>query len=145
MTRRAWIALGMDVVAVVVFVAIGRRSHDETGNVVVGALRVAAPFLIGAAAGWLVARAWKRPMAVATGGWIWATTVIVGLVLRRTVFDRGVAFAFVIVATITLAIFVVGWRLAAQQIESRRGASEPKTANPPETVGDSPAGPTAAD
>ncbi len=130
MTRRTWAALAIDVVAVVLFVAIGRRSHDESGSVVAGALGVAAPFLIGAAAGWLVARAWRRPMAVATGGRIWATTVIVGLVLRRTVFDRGVAFAFVIVATITLAIFVIGWRLAAQQINGRRGASEPKRSEP---------------
>ena len=130
MTRRAWTALAIDIVAVIVFVAIGRRSHEESGNVVVGALRVAAPFLIGTAAGWLVRRAWQRPMAVATGGWIWATTVVVGLVLRRTVFDRGVAFAFVIVATITLAIFVIGWRLGAQQIESRRDAVESKNSEP---------------
>jgi hypothetical protein len=130
MTRRAWIALAIDVAAVIVFVAIGRRSHDESGSVIAGALRVATPFLIGLGAGWLVARAWQGPMAVPSGGWIWATTVIVGLVLRRTVFDRGVAFAFVLVATITLAIFVVGWRLVARQIESRRGAPEPKDSVP---------------
>ena len=50
-----------DLVAVVVFVAIGRRSHDEGGNVVTETAAVAAPFLIALAVGWLAARAWRRP------------------------------------------------------------------------------------
>jgi len=110
-TRRTIaIAAAADVVAILVFVAIGRRSHDETGNAVVGALRVAAPFLIGLAAGWAVARAWRRPMAVTTGLVIWPVTAIVGMLLRRTVFDRGTALSFVIVATIVTGVFLIGWR-----------------------------------
>ena len=108
--RTIVIAVAADVVAVLVFVALGRRSHDETGNAVIGALRVAAPFLLGLAAGWFAARAWKRPMALATGLVIWPVTVIVGMLLRRTVFDRGTALSFVIVATIVLGVLLVGWR-----------------------------------
>ena len=43
-TRRlAACALGLDVLSVMVFVVIGRRSHDE-GSAVAGALETAAPF-----------------------------------------------------------------------------------------------------
>ena len=117
-TRRTIaVAAAADVVAILVFVAIGRRSHDETGNAVVGAMRVAAPFLIGLAAGWSVARAWRRPMAVTTGLVIWPVTVIVGMLLRRTVFDRGTALSFVIVATIVTGVFLIGWRAIAAIVD----------------------------
>lgn len=113
MSRHAAIALAIDVLAVLVFVAIGRRSHDETGNVVIGALRVAAPFLIATALGWFIARAWRDPLSIRSGALIWIGTVVVGLLLRRFVFDRGTATAFIIVATITLGALIVGWRALA--------------------------------
>jgi len=40
---------------------------------------------------------------------------MVGMVLRRTVFDRGTAAAFVVVATLFVGLFLVGWRLIARQ------------------------------
>lgn len=115
--RRITIAATADVLAILAFVAIGRRSHDETGNAVVGALRVAAPFLIGLCAGWAVARAWRRPMALVTGLVIWPVTVIVGMLLRRTVFDRGTALSFVIVTTIVTGVFLLGWRAIVALME----------------------------
>ncbi len=108
-----WSAVA-DVVAVLVFVAIGRRTHDETGNVVVGALKVAAPFVIALALGWVIARAWKSPWAPAAGVVIWLTTVIVGMLLRRFVFDRGTALPFIIVATLFTGFFLVGWRVVVE-------------------------------
>ncbi|MEO5898586.1 MAG: DUF3054 family protein, partial [Ilumatobacteraceae bacterium] len=45
-SRTIALAAVLDVVSVVVFVAIGRRSHDESGSVVAGIAKVAAPFLI---------------------------------------------------------------------------------------------------
>jgi hypothetical protein len=39
-----------------------------------------------------------------------------GLVLRGTVFGRGVAPAFIMVALITVTAFLVGWRLVASRI-----------------------------
>jgi hypothetical protein len=110
MTRRAIIAALADVVAVIAFVAIGRRNHDE-GSAVGGILAVAAPFLIALALGWLAARAWARPMQVAAAFVIWPVTVIVGMILRNLVFDRGTALPFVIVATIVTGVFLVGWRM----------------------------------
>jgi hypothetical protein len=104
------VALATDAIAVLVFVAIGRRTHDEGGNVLVGAANVAAPFLIGVVVGWLVCRAWHDPLSNATGALVWINTVGVGLVLRRFAFDRGTATPFVIVATATLGAFILGWR-----------------------------------
>ncbi|MEQ1874308.1 MAG: DUF3054 domain-containing protein [Ilumatobacteraceae bacterium] len=107
--RRVAIAASFDVAAIVLFVAIGRRSHDE-GNGVQGILRVAAPFLIGLAVGWLVARAWKAPTKLTTGLIIWPITVAVGMAVRRGVFSDGTALAFIIVATIFTGALLVGWR-----------------------------------
>ena len=116
-SRRAALAFGIDVVAVVLFVVIGRRNHHETGNAVAGAARIVAPFLIALIVGWLVARADCNPMSLRSGTVIWACTVVVGLALRRIVFQRGIAFAFIVVATITLAVFIVGWRAVARVIQ----------------------------
>ena len=112
MSRRILVAAAIDVVAIIVFVAIGRRSHDE-GSSIGGIFSVAAPFLIGLVAGWLVARAWTRPLHVATGITIWPVTVLVGMILRHFVFDRGTALAFIIVATIVTGVVLVGWRMVA--------------------------------
>lgn len=114
--RRAAIAIVIDVVAVVVFVVIGRRNHHETGSAASATLAVAGPFLIGLGVGWLAVRAIRAPMALRTGVGIWACTVVVGLLLRRLAFDRGIAVAFIIVATVTLGVFLVGWRAIARQM-----------------------------
>jgi hypothetical protein len=116
MKRRVEVGAALDVLAVLLFVIIGRRNHHEGGNVVLGALRVAAPFLIALAVGWGTTRAWRTPMALRTGMRLWVCTVVLGLLLRRTVFDRGTAIAFVIVTTITLAVLLVGWRAVARQV-----------------------------
>ena len=51
---------------------------------------------------------------------MWLTTVVVGVALRRTVFDRGIAPSFVIVATIVLGLFLLGWRGVAALVQQRR-------------------------
>lgn len=112
MSRRAALAAVVDVVAIVVFVAIGRRNHDE-GATVDGIATVAAPFLIALVVGWIAARAWARPVAPRTAFVIWPVTVVVGMLLRNIVFDRGTAVSFIIVATAVTGVFLVGWRLVA--------------------------------
>ncbi|HEY4331156.1 MAG TPA: DUF3054 domain-containing protein, partial [Ilumatobacteraceae bacterium] len=107
MARRASAALVIDVALVIIFVAIGRRSHDETGGVLAGTAKVAAPFLIALLVGWVVARAWTDPWSMRTATVIWLVTVVAGMVLRRLVFDRGIAAAFIVVATITLGLFLL--------------------------------------
>jgi Protein of unknown function (DUF3054) len=106
MSRRVAVAAVLDVVAIVVFVVLGRRNHDETTPV----LTIAAPFLIAVGVGWLVARAWRAPMALNTGVIVWVVTLVVGMLLRRFAFDRGTALSFIIVATVVLGVFLLGWR-----------------------------------
>ena len=106
LSRRAVITTAIvDVVAVVVFVAIGRRNHDE-GAALSGVLGTAAPFLIALGSSWIGLRTWRDPFNRASFIATWVITVFVGLLLRRVVFDRGIATAFVIVATITLGVLL---------------------------------------
>lgn len=103
------LAATFDVVAIMVFVFIGRRNHDE-GTTLGGVVRVAAPFLIGLAVGWIVARAWKAPISTTTGMVIWPVAVAVGMLLRRAAFHNGTALAFIIVASLFTGLLLVGWR-----------------------------------
>jgi hypothetical protein len=112
--RQIVTAVAADVVAVLVFVALGRRSHDEGGNVVVETAKVAAPFLIALALGWAAARAWRAPRAMVTGLVVWVVTVVAGMLLRRFVFDRGTATSFIVVATLVTGALLLGWRAAAR-------------------------------
>jgi uncharacterized membrane protein YbjE (DUF340 family) len=114
----AW-AAALDVVAAVVFVAIGRRNHDESGSMLTGTLKVAAPFLIALVIGWLAARAWRSPASVESGIIIWLVTVSAGMLLRKFAFDGGTALPFIIVASLFTLLFLVGWRGIAQ-LRTRR-------------------------
>ena len=84
--RRPAVALVLDVLLVLVFAAVGRASHDESGPVL-GALVTAWPFLVGTAVGWLVVRVVRRvwPIDVAPGVTVWFATVLVGMLLRHAV------------------------------------------------------------
>ena len=119
LSQRAVITAAIvDVVAVVVFVAIGRRNHDE-GTALSGVLGVAAPFLIALGISWIGLRTWREPFNRASFIATWIITVFVGLLLRRVVFDRGIATAFIIVATITLGVLLGLGRLLSQRLVRR--------------------------
>lgn len=111
--RRVALAGALDLAAVVVFVVVGRRSHDE-GDAFTEFVKTLGPFVIALAAGWLLTRAWRSAMAIGTGAAVWATTVVLGMVLRRVAFDRGTAPSFVIVTTIFLGLCLLGWRAIAR-------------------------------
>lgn len=115
--RPAWLAV--DVVGVLVFCAVGRRSHDEGLNVT-GIAVTAWPFLTGTVVGWLVSRAWRRPTAVVpTGVVVWLSTVVIGMLLRKAT-SAGVAASFVVVATTVTVLLLLGWRVAAGLTLRRR-------------------------
>lgn len=106
------IPLIVDAVLVILFAGIGRATHegDAFGPFGTGLATTAWPFLVSLLVGWSVTRAWRRPLAVLrTGLPVWAVTVVLGMILRA-LSGQGVAAAFVIVATITLALFLLGWR-----------------------------------
>ncbi|GAA4751725.1 DUF3054 domain-containing protein [Gordonia alkaliphila] len=113
----------LDAVAIVIFAAVGRSSHDE-GLSPSGVWDTAWPFLVGAAVGWLIIGLLRRtPIALAPGGVIiWISTVVVGMLVRWAT-DAGTATAFIIVATISTAILLLGWRLIALIVLSRSDRS----------------------
>jgi hypothetical protein len=107
-----------DVVCVLVFCTIGRRSHAE-GITVAGLAETAWPFLAGTAVGWLAARGWRRPATLApTGLVIWLSTVAIGMLLRKAT-SQGTAVSFVVVASLVTAILLLGWRAAVSALARR--------------------------
>ncbi|PJJ63421.1 Protein of unknown function (DUF3054) [Compostimonas suwonensis] len=103
----------LDAALVLVFVIIGRGSHEE-GFSLPGLLQTWWPFLAGAAVGWLLARAWRSPArTVWTGIVVWVATVVVGMLLR-VASGQGVQLSFVIVTVLVLGVFLLGWRAVAR-------------------------------
>jgi hypothetical protein len=122
--RPAIIAAAADLVLVLVFVLIGRGSHDE-GFWLVGSLNTAWPFIVGLAVGWFAFRAWRAPLSLVRSALpVWASTVVVGVALRA-LSGQGVAVSFVVVTLLVLALFLVGWRALASLVLTRvaRGAA----------------------
>jgi hypothetical protein len=122
MKRSSTLAALADVIGVLVFCTIGRRSHAE-GLTVAGVAETAWPFLVGTAIGWLLIRGWRRPTAVApTGLVVWASTVVIGMLLRKAT-SAGVAVSFVVVASAATAVVLLGWRVALAVFARRPGQS----------------------
>jgi hypothetical protein len=109
----------LDVVAVLVFVAIGRSVHTD-GVTVAGMASTSWPFLVGAGVGWLVGRGWCRPTSSApTAVGVWLGCVVLGMALR-VVSGQGTAVAFIAVALGFLGAEMFGWRLVYWGIGSWR-------------------------
>ena len=118
-TRNPIIAAVVDLILVVIFCAIGRRSHDEA-SVLTGLAHTAWPFVIGAVVGWAGTWALYREkfdayLIVPTGIIVWVSTVVVGMILR-VVSSQGTAFSFIVVASTVLAVFLLGWRALAKLV-----------------------------
>ncbi|WP_229702878.1 DUF3054 domain-containing protein [Microbacterium murale] len=101
----------IDVILVAVFCVIGRLSHAEgVFSDIPGLLGTTWPFLVAVLAAHAVMLIRRTPAdRMLPGVVIWAVTVVVGLVLRA-LSGQGTAIAFMIVATLTLALFLIGWR-----------------------------------
>jgi hypothetical protein len=103
-------AAAIDAVSILVFAAVGRDAHQR-GDVVAGVFLTAWPFLAGAAAGWLAAKAWRAPLQVRrTGVALWLGALVVGMGLRLLT-GQTVVLPFVIVALLSLGLLLLGWRL----------------------------------
>lgn len=108
-----------DAVAVAAFAAVGMVQHHGEFSAA-GLAEVAWPFLAALVVGWVVSLAWRAPSRpVRTGLPVWAVTVVGGLLLRAAT-GGGTAMAFVVVATLTLLVLLVGWRLVVAGIRAAR-------------------------
>jgi Protein of unknown function (DUF3054) len=123
---RFWPAATVDAIAIVVFAIVGRRSHDEAASLA-GIWHTAWPFLAGAVAGTMLSRAWRAPARLVTGAIVCACTVAGGVALRLATGNTA-ALAFIVVASITLAILLLGWRAAYALIQRSRTSSAERTA-----------------
>jgi hypothetical protein len=122
--RTAVLAVLADAVAVLVFAAVGRLSHAESDDFV-GLLATAAPFLVGVAAGWALPPVRRAPATLQAGVAVWLGALLLGLLIR-TLFTRSLPLTFVLVAAVTLAALLIGWRalalLVARRARSGSGA-----------------------
>lgn len=106
-------ALLLDAVLVTAFAILGRASHDEALDAG-GILDTAWPFLIGLLVGWVVAGLIHKtaPLTWVQALPVWLLTIVVGMVLRQATGD-GTAIAFIVVATLTIGVSILGWRAVA--------------------------------
>ncbi|MDQ4092863.1 MAG: DUF3054 domain-containing protein [Actinomycetota bacterium] len=114
------LAAGADVSAVLVFAAVGRRSHAEADAL--GTLTTAMPFLLGLLAGWLIVRAWRAPLRLPVGVAVWIGVVVVGLGVRAA-FTHRLPLTFALVTAASLALLLLGWRAMAHVIARSRRRS----------------------
>jgi hypothetical protein len=102
----------IDVCGVLAFVAIGRHAHHD-GETVAGIWHTAWPFLAGLLLGLLAVRYWRRPAALVPSGiGAWLGAAALGMVVR-VLAGQGTAVAFVAVTIVVMALFLLGWRAAA--------------------------------
>jgi Protein of unknown function (DUF3054) len=118
--------IAIDLVLVVVFAVVGRASHGEALSLD-GLLVTGWPFLLGCLIGSVLASVVLRLSWPREGLLVWAITVVLGMLLRA-ITGGGMAIGFLIVATIVLAVFLIGWRMVAWRITVARpdsGTSDP--------------------
>ncbi|NUL47039.1 DUF3054 domain-containing protein [Cellulosimicrobium funkei] len=116
-----WIGWALDVLLIVLFAALGRRTH-ESGMDLGGILLTALPFL----AAWAVATALTRPWRTWARIWpagvvVWLVTVVGGLLLRVALGDTA-APSFQLVTAGVLGLLLLGRRaVTAGVLRWRRG------------------------
>ncbi len=111
------LAFTADVVAVIVFAAVGRASHDESADLL-GLLATAAPFGVGLAAAWATPLVRDRPTGLAAGLAVLAGTAAIGLLVRFAFLGK-LPLSFAIVATCALGVLLLGWRGLAAFVAHR--------------------------
>jgi Protein of unknown function (DUF3054) len=115
-------SLVLDACCVLLFVTIGRHTHHD-GDTLAGVWHTAWPFLAGLAVGLVLGRAWRRPLSILpTGIAAWLGASLIGMLIR-VLAGQGTAIAFIGVTLAFLALFVLGWRVAARIVSTRLRAA----------------------
>ena len=108
---RTPIRIALDLILVVAFAIIGRASHGEA--LTIGGIIVTGwPFLVSCLVGSVIAAVLLRLPWLPEGLVVWLITVVLGMFLRA-ITGGGMAVGFLIVATVVLALLLVGWRVLA--------------------------------
>ncbi|GAB7517035.1 DUF3054 domain-containing protein [Rhodococcus qingshengii] len=116
----------IDAILVIIFCAIGRRTHEEA-NALAGLAKTSWPFLTGLVIGWAATFALYRDkfnavLLVPTGVVVWLGAVAIGMILR-VLSGQGTQFSFIVVATLVLGAFLLGWRALAPLVVKIRTKS----------------------
>ena len=112
-SRTAVLAIVLDMVVLIGFAAVGRRSHGESGALS-ETLAVAWPFVVA----WLAVAGASRALiqiAPIPAAISWIAAWPLALVLRA-ISGRGDAPSFAIVALVVPLIGLTGWRAAARLV-----------------------------
>lgn len=112
------LAFAADVIAVVVFAAVGRISHGEAESLS-GLLATAGPFLIGLVASWATPVVRAHPVGIRSGAVVLGGTAVLGLLLRAAFTVRLPPLGFVVVTVIALAVLLIGWRALSLLVSHR--------------------------
>ena len=107
-SRISALAAAADVVAVIVFAAVGRLSHGEPDDLL-GLVGTAAPFGVGLVAAWATPVVRRDPAAWRAGAVAVACVAAIGLLVRAG-FTGRLPFSFAVVTVISLAVLMLGWR-----------------------------------
>jgi hypothetical protein len=119
-SRIAALAFAADVTAVIVFAAVGRLSHGESGDLF-ALLGTAAPFLIGLVATWATPAVRAAPTGWRAGIAVLLGSAVLGLLLRAG-FTGRLPLTFAVIAFGSLAVLLLGWR--ALSIAVAHGAAQ---------------------
>jgi hypothetical protein len=107
-SRISLLAAAADAVAVVVFAAVGRLSHGEADDLL-GLVATAAPFGVGLVAAWATPVVRREPAGLRAGAVVVVCVASIGLLLRAGFLGR-LPLSFALVATVSLAVLMLGWR-----------------------------------
>ncbi len=113
-----------DVLAVLLFVVVGRASHHEDGSWLFNLARIGSPFLLG----WFAVAPFtgayqlpfpRRALWLRRSALTWLLGICFGLVLRRFLFRDLVPPTFAVITLIFTGIFLLGWRTVFAMVLTR--------------------------
>lgn len=117
------LAILLDLALVVAFVAIGRASHAEELTLE-GLQRTGLPFVAGTLMAWIGFLLKRHSgLTVRNGVFVWAMTVVLGIAFRLMLGDTA-EVGFIVVTTIVLAAFLIGWRAVRRLVLRARPQPE---------------------